>query len=210
MVLELHQLFNNCKRFSFPFLQFRDEIPKNGIYILFERGEKFNEYDRIVRIGTHTGNKQLYSRLNQHFIQENKNRSIFRKNIGRCILNKEGSSYQSLWELDITSRAERERNLGLLDLEFENQIEKRISNYIQTNLTFCVFLVDSKEERLYWERKIASTLAQSIEIKPSEQWLGNYSPKEKIRSSGLWQVNELNNAILTQQEFEQLKSILSE
>ena len=40
--------------------------------------------DRIVRIGTHTGENQLRSRLMQHFVKENKNRSIFRKNIGRC------------------------------------------------------------------------------------------------------------------------------
>jgi len=206
MISELHNLFNNLKRYSFPFENFRSEIPKNGIYILFERGEKFNEYDRIVRVGTHTGNNQLYSRLKQHFVKENKNRSIFRKNIGRCFLNKEGSPYQSLWELDITSRVERERNLRLLDLEFEKQIEKKISNYIQTNLTFCVFQVDSKEDRLFWESKITSTLAQSVEFKPSNNWLGNFSPKEKIRASGLWQVNELENAMLTRQEMDQLNS----
>jgi len=206
MISELHKIFNNLKRYSFPFDKFSFEIPKNGIYILFEKAEKFIEFDRIVRVGTHTGNKQLYSRLNQHFINENKNRSIFRKNIGRCFLNKERSPYQSLWELDITSRVERQRNLILLDLEFEKQIEKRISNYIQTNLSFCVFQVDKKEERLFWESKIASTLAQSNEIRPSENWLGNYSPKEKIRSSGLWQVNELNNPVMTEEELNLLSS----
>lgn len=28
--------------------------------------------------------------------------------------------------------------------------------------------------------------------KPSENWLGNYSPKEQIRISGLWRVQHLN------------------
>ncbi|RKX63558.1 MAG: hypothetical protein DRP41_06040 [Thermodesulfobacteriota bacterium] len=28
--------------------------------------------------------------------------------------------------------------------------------------------------------------------KPSENWLGNYSPKEQIRISGLWLVQHLN------------------
>lgn len=87
LALELHQIFNKQKRYYFPFDDFINEIPKNGIYIIFEKGERYKNLDRIVRVGTHTGNNQLRSRLKQHFIKENKNRSIFRKNIGRCFLN---------------------------------------------------------------------------------------------------------------------------
>lgn len=206
IVLELHQIFNEQKRYSFPFEHFINEIPKNGIYIIFENGEKYKNLDRIVRVGTHTGNNQLRSRLNQHFIKENKNRSIFRKNIGRCLLNKENNPYLSLWELDITSRAEKEKNLKLLDLDFEKKIEKRISNYVQTNLSFCVFQIDTKDDRLFWESKIVSTLAKATDIKSSENWLGNQSTKDKIKVSGLWQVNELYNDSLTELEFDQLKN----
>lgn len=204
----LHILFNEQKRFSFPFKQQINEIPANGIYIIFENGEKFGDLDRIVRVGTHTGEKQLRSRLNQHFIKENKNRSIFRKNVGRCILNKNNSPYLPLWELDTTSKADKEKNLRLLDLEFEKEIEKKISDYIQTNLSFSVFQVDTKEQRLFWESKIISTLAKSGELKPSKNWLGNYSTKEKIKSVGLWQVNELFNSSLTEQEFDELKKLI--
>jgi len=73
IVLELHQLFNRQKRFTFPFEQIKKEIPKNGIYIIFENGEKYKDFDRIVRVGTHTGINQLRPRLNQHFVKENKN-----------------------------------------------------------------------------------------------------------------------------------------
>lgn len=206
LVLELHQIFNEQKRYSFPFKHSINEIPKNGIYIIFENGEKYKNLDRIVRVGTHTGNNQLRSRLNQHFIKENKNRSIFRKNIGRCFLNKEKHPYLLLWELDTTSRAEKERNLKLLDLDFEKEIEQRISSYVQTNLSFCVFHIETKEERLFWESKIVSTLAKSTDIKSSENWLGNQSTKDKIRVSGLWQVKELYNDSLTELEFDQLKN----
>lgn len=206
LVLELHQIFNGQKRYSFPFEHFINEIPRNGIYIIFENGEKYKNLDRIVRVGTHTGNNQLRSRLNQHFIKENKNRSIFRKNIGRCFLNKENQPYLSLWELDTTSRAEKERNLKLLNLDFEKIVEQRISNYVQTNLSFCVFQLDTKDKRLFWESKIVSTLAKAKDIKSSENWLGNQSTKYKIRVSGLWQVNELYNDSLTELEFDQLKN----
>ena len=205
IVLELHKLFNQQKRFSFPFDKFINEIPTNGIYIIFENGEKYKIFDRIVRVGTHTGIKQLRSRLNQHFVKENKNRSIFRKNIGRCFLNKENSPYLNLWELDTTSRVDKAKNLKLLNLFFEKELEKKISNYVQTNLSFCVFQIDTKDERLFWESKIASTLAKASDIKPSANWLGNYSTKDKIRASGLWQVNELYNESLTEKELEQLK-----
>lgn len=210
MIKELHKIFNRLNRYSFPFKDKEKDIPENGIYIIFEKGELFDSFDRIVRVGTHTGDKQLRSRLNQHFVKENKNRSIFRKNIGRCLLNKDQSSYQSLWELDITSKAEKEKNLKLLDLDFEKKTEKRISDYIQNNLSFCVFQIDTKEQRLFWESKIVSTLAKSNELKPSTNWLGNSSTKEKIKESGLWQVNELNNESLTQVEFAALKLLMYE
>lgn len=209
LTFRLHKLFNEQNRFTFPFKDREKEIPRNGIYIIFENGETFNDYDRVVRVGTHTGEKQLRSRLNQHFVKENKNRSIFRKNIGRCFLNKEKNQYQKLWELDITSKTDKDKNLKLLDLDFEKQLEKRISEYIQTNFSFCIFQVDTKEQRLFWESKIISTLAKSNELTPSINWLGNYSTKDKIRQSGLWQVNELYKEELTETEFEQLKRQLT-
>lgn len=205
---EIHKLFNNQKRYYFPFKEFKQEIPQNGIYIIFEHGEKYLEFDRIVRIGTHTGNNQLYSRLNQHYIKENKNRSIFRKNIGRCILNKANNPYLSIWELDTTSAEEKKMNSYLVDVEFEKQIERQISTYIQEKLSFCVFRINNKEQRLFWESKIASTLAQSKELRPSSGWLGNYSPKEKIRAFGLWQVNGLDGECITDIELEELVKML--
>lgn len=208
IAFELHKLFNCQKRYHFPFSEFRKEIPKNGIYIIFENGEKYLQFDRIVRVGTHTGNNQLYSRLNQHYIKENKNRSIFRKNIGRCILNKANNPYLRIWDLDTTSAEEKKMNGHLVDVDFEKQIERQISKYIQENLSFCVFRIDDKEQRLFWESKIASILAQSRELRPSSGWLGNYSPKEKIRASGLWQVNGLDGEGLEEKEFEGLKTIV--
>ena len=47
-----------------------------------------------------------------------------------------------------------------------------ISNYVQTNLSFCVFQIDTKDDRLFWESKIVSTLAKALDIKPTDKWLG--------------------------------------
>lgn len=208
IVSELHRLFNSKKRYTFPFKNFENEIPENGISIFFEQGEKYQQYDRIVRVGSHTGDNQLFSRLNQHFVNENKNRSIFRKNIGRCILHKDKSPYMRVWELDTTSSANKKLFSKVLDPVFEKKIENLISNYIQNNLSFCVFRLDDKKQRLYWVSRIASTLAQSNELRPSTNWIGKWSPNEKIRTSGLWQVNRLNLNILTELEFKQLEDIV--
>ena len=104
---QLHQWFNNLERFSFPFD--KRKIPRNGIYILFEKGETALGMDRIVRIGTHTGENKLRSRLKEHFINENKDRSVFRKNIGRALLNRVKDPFLAQWEIDLTSRGAREK-----------------------------------------------------------------------------------------------------
>ena len=68
-----------------------------GALVLFEKSEKAHDVDRIVRIGTHTGQDNLKSRLKEHFINEVKDRSIFRKNIGRCLLRND--PFLQDWEL---------------------------------------------------------------------------------------------------------------
>jgi hypothetical protein len=39
MIKELHKIFNGLNRYSFPFKDKEKEIPENGIYIIFEKGE---------------------------------------------------------------------------------------------------------------------------------------------------------------------------
>jgi len=112
---KIHNLFNRMKRFSFPFNE--NEIPENGIYILFERNEKAHDRDRIVRIGTHTGENQLRARLFQHFINQNKDRSIFRKNIGRALLSKDKDSFIEQWEHDLTTREAKSKFMDKVDVK---------------------------------------------------------------------------------------------
>lgn len=209
MYIELHQLFNQLERFTYPFEKDLKRIPENGIYIKFEKGEKVNDLDRITRVGTDRGQNQLHSRLLQHFENENQRRSIFRKHIGRSFLNSKNSDYLKFWDLDITSRLDKEKNLKLIDFDFENLIEKQISKYIKDNISFCVFELNTKEERLFWESKIIATLAQDCNVSPSENWLGKFSTNEKIGKYGLWQIQGLNKPKLERVELEKLKAIIS-
>ena len=69
--------------------------------------------------------------------------------------------------------------------------------------------VDSKGKRLYWEQKIISTLSWCKDCAPSSNWLGIYSPKQKIRESGLWLVNGLYKESLTYKELEILEKMIT-
>ena len=161
----LHELFNILKRFTFPYKKRIGKkwiVPRNGIYIFFEKGETITTpdgriLDRIVRVGTHKKDDNLYKRLNQHFTG-NIASSIFRKDIGEAL---------------------------------STDKKEEISKYMRENLSFVVFEVETEAERLDWEERIIFTLSKAVilgQISPSKKWLGNKSPKEKIRKSGLWQV----------------------
>ena len=203
---DLHHLLGGLTAFGFPYPE--SQIPQNGIYVLFEDGEFAHGTNRVVRIGTHTGTNQLRSRLKQHFLSEVKDRSIFRKNIGRCLLNRDNDPFLGFWEVDLTSRAAKDKNAGKIDFQKQNEIEKQVSEYIRLHFRFVVFEVRDKTKRLDLESKITSTVSLCDKCGPSPEWLGQHSPKHKIQSGGLWQVNELNKTPLSGHELQELRRSL--
>lgn len=94
----IHQIANEMPRSTW------DEIDNlaftNGIYILFEKGESYYDLDRIVRVGTHKADGRLKARLKDHYLRKNKDGSIFRKNIGLALLNKDQEPYLRIWKLN--------------------------------------------------------------------------------------------------------------
>jgi len=102
MCEKLHLLFNAMPRLKW------DTINSigfdSGIYIVFEVGETYRGMDRIVRVGTHRSDGRLRARLKNHFLSENKDGSIFSKNIGRAILNKTNQPYLNIWNVDTSKR----------------------------------------------------------------------------------------------------------
>lgn len=187
--IEILETVNSMKRLKYPFNN--EYIPENGIYILFEKGEYCNGGDRIVRVGTHSGENSLKSRLLHHFNKGVKDRNIFRKNIGRAMLNRDKDKYLEKWDLNLRSKENRIKYLPLIDIEYEKKLEEIISDYIQKNITFILIEENDKDKRLLWEKRLISEISNCNICSPSKDWLGNYSPKEKIRKSGLWQINEL-------------------
>jgi len=187
------------------------KLPDNGVYFLYEDGEAWGHVDdpkpRIVRIGTHKDGN-FKSRISEHFLlneskmnfDKNKPaphaRSIFRKNLGRAILNKEKNDYLKVWEIDFTSRKNREKLSHLRDIDLEKRIETQITNSLRKHFSFRYLIVEGEEGRMGakgLESKLIGTVAQCDVCKPSSNWLGNHSPKHQIKSSGLWLSQHLDS-----------------
>ncbi len=98
--------------------------------------------------------------------------------------------------------------LGMINTALEKALEERISNFLQENTSFVVFEVNEKDERLALEKAIIGTVAQCTECSPSSVWLGYDSPKEEIKTHGLWQSQHMKSPILSMQDIEFLSSVL--
>jgi hypothetical protein len=84
-----------------------------------------------------------------------------------------------------------------------------VTRYLQDAFTFAVLPIAGREQRLRLESALVSTVSHCEQCQPSAHWLGLQSPKAKIRTSGLWQVNELYKQPLTDGELDQLRQLAS-
>lgn len=119
--------------------------------------------------------------------------------------------YLKIWELDLISREKKDKYCKLINHEYQKAIEKEITSYLQRNFSFCVFRVDDKKERIELEESLISTISSCKECKPSPNWLGLESPLEKIRTSGLWNVQGLfkeSSVIMKSEDLKKLSNIL--
>lgn len=186
---QIHTASHLLPRHRFPYED--ASIPRNGIYMLFEVGEHAHGGDRIVRIGSHTGQNKLHSRLREHFLTENKDRSIFRKNIGRALLTRSDDPFLEQWNWDLTSSKAKAEQGPLVNLEKLEMVEQQVTRTLQQRFSFVVIAVDQKADRLSLEAGLIAAIAQCRQCGPSATWLGSLSPKPKISESGLWQEQHL-------------------
>ena len=200
---ELHKILWEGKRFSFQ--ADLNGLPKNGIYILFQKDEYGHGGERIVRIGTHTGQNQLPSRIKQHFIDENKDRSIFRKRVGRCFLN--GNPFLSIWDIDLTNANNRRKYGNCYNIRENAKWEKEVSKYIQENFSFCLLDVEEKADRMKFEALLIGTVSNCSACRPSDNWLGLKSPTtnprqkgEIVIDTGLWLSEKAYSKPLTRED----------
>jgi len=174
------------------------QVPKNGIYVLFENDELGHSGDRIVRVGTHRGQNNLPGRIREHLYKTNKDRSIFRKHVGRCLLAKAGDPFLFQWELDLTAKASRALHESKVDKARLQEVEADVTRYMVDNFSFAVLRFDSGADRHDYEEALLSTVYHCPECGPSDTWLGKHHPTSEIlKSCGLWNIQSLTGKVLS-------------
>ncbi|MBK7014465.1 MAG: hypothetical protein IPH39_02570 [Sulfuritalea sp.] len=175
-------------------------IPKQGVYFFWEGGQfrMTQPFDgRVVRIGTHAvsqGSKAtLWNRLRTHRGGQdgsgNHRGSIFRLHVGQALLRKTKREEQyATWGIgQSASQAIRAS---------EEQIEQEVSAAIGEMPVLWLNVSDSASpdsDRAYLERNLIGLLAGPtgpLDL-PSVDWLGHWSTRDAIPSSGLWNVNHV-------------------
>ena len=206
MAYILHKLFYKLPRYNW---QTINDVPYgNGIYIMFETGASYFDMDRITRVGSHPSQARLKQRLKDHFVKKNKDGSIFRKNIGRAILNKDQNPYIDIWNLDL-SKSENKKKYGhLVDYQLQNELEKKTSDYLRNSFSFVCIPVEDSLERICLENSIIASLNSDKTFGPGGDWLGLNSPIVEIVESGLWNVRGLNSKPLSDVELERVKYLI--
>ena len=178
--------------------------PKRGIYFFMESGEVRTDTGtglRIVRVGTHAvsagSRTRLWNRLSQHRGSArsgggNHQGSIFRSIVGMALMKKDGHDCPS-WSRrrGTVPRAVRAR---------EQPLEKAVSTVIG-NMPFLWLAIEDEpgrdSKRGYVERNaiaLLSNVAKSPIDPPSHSWLGHLCDVEKVRASGLWNSNHVDEA----------------
>ncbi|WP_251342819.1 hypothetical protein [Haloplanus halophilus] len=181
--------------------------PDRGVYFFFATDEYRTNGDkrRLTRVGTHAvsdgSDTSLWNRLRTHrgalsgTYEDGGNHrgSVFRERVGEALIERH-DLHDDYPEWGHGSSASRDRRLAELDLE------RRVSDYIR-ELPFLWVKIDdepsSDSDRAYVERNtiaLASNYRREAIDPRADGWLGTDSPSEKIRNSGLWNVDHVDES----------------
>ena len=179
--------------------------PERGVYFFFEPGEHRDvapAHQRVVRVGTHaltsTSRTTLWKRLRQHRGTSNPRGggnhrgSIFRLLVGEALLNRDASITVESWGRG--SSATRD----LRGLERAHEI--RVSDHLSEMKLLFVAVPDDPgrdSARGTIERNsiaLLSNYSEPAPDQPSAGWLGYYSGRDRVRRSGLWNNNHVDEA----------------
>ncbi|MBL8386535.1 MAG: hypothetical protein JNM90_25850 [Burkholderiales bacterium] len=177
--------------------------PKRGVYFFFEPGEPRSHSGdglRVVRVGTHAltagSGSSLWGRLSQHRGQAkgggNHRGSIFRLLVGKSLMRRDGYLQYSTWGQGSSAPAAiRHGEVGL---------EVEVSRVIGCMPFLWLTIEDApgpESERGLVERNaiaLLSNYGKEALDPPSAGWLGHSCDRERVRGSGLWNSNHVEES----------------
>ncbi len=190
----------------------RMDWPRRGVYFFFEEGENRSDTvacPRIVRVGTHAlkqdSQTTLWTRLSQHQGVRSTGRgnhrgSIFRLLIGTAIMRRDKLVEPQSWGIGNDPGA-ASRSLGLTRdhvVMSESALEAAVSDHIR-RMPFLWLAIDDaagpQSDRSAIERSaiaLLSNYGKPAIDSASTQWLGNHCDRQRVRQSGLWNNNHVD------------------
>jgi hypothetical protein len=175
--------------------------PKRGVYFFRESGETRSDTGdgpRIVRVGTHAlkagSGTKLWTRLSQHKGQPgtgggNHRGSIFRLIVGAALISRDAHEFPT-WGVGNTAKGDVRKG----ELALECEVTKVIGSM--------PFLWLPLEDEAGPESRRGTIERNSIALlsnynrpsldPPSQDWLGRHCNRERVRSSGLWNSNHVD------------------
>lgn len=178
--------------------------PERGVYFFFEAGEQRSDSGsgtRVVRVGTHAlkegSQTTLWNRLSQHHGAVktgggNHRGSIFRLIVGTSLVTKGESPGIDTWGKGSTAPREVRAH--------EQELERLVSQTIGSMPFLWIGIDDPSgpdSMRGYVERNSIALLSNSGKDaldSPSEHWLGRFCDRERVRKSGLWNSNHVDES----------------
>jgi len=175
--------------------------PLRGVYFFRECGEQRSDTGtgpRVIRVGTHAltegSRTELWTRLSQHRGQENTGGgnhrgSIFRLIVGTALIKRNALTFPTWGGGNTARRPVREGELAL---------EREVSRAIRDMSFLWLPVLDEpgpSSRRGYIERNAIALLSNYRKPPldpPSRDWLGRYADRERVRESGLWNQNHVN------------------
>lgn len=180
----------------------RMEWPQRGVYFFLEPGEQRSDTGngpRVVRVGTHAVRRGAKSTLWQRLHRHRGNRlgggnhrgSVFRSLLGEALISQERLNFPD-WSIG---------NFAVTTVrQAELPLELRVSKIIGVMNVLWLPIDDEagpNSLRSFIEQNAIGLLSnyQRAEFdRRSPQWLGRYSPREKVKNSGLWNQDYVENA----------------
>ena len=187
--------------------------PQRGVYFFFEPGESrglSGAGDRVVRIGTHAltdgSRSTLWQRLSQHRGSAkngggNHRGSIFRLLLGLALARRGDCPLPRSWGVGADpGAAARKLGIGSRSAVKEDEVdlERRVSAYVGEMPFLWLNVPDAPSAasaRGRIERNAIALLSHArtpAADRPSANWLGAYSDRPRVRASGLWNNNHVD------------------
>ncbi|HEC11669.1 MAG TPA: hypothetical protein ENI80_00185 [Acidiferrobacteraceae bacterium] len=179
----------------------RMDWPVRGVYFFQEPGESRTDTGpgpRIVRVGTHAlkagSRTTLWNRLSQHKGSAktgggNHRGSIFRLIVGTALVDLDGHVYPTWGQGSSAPKDIPEK---------EQPLEQLVSKSIREMPFLCLEIADEpgpNSLRGYIERNTIALLSNYNKLPAdaaSPQWLGHHCNREKVRNSGIWNQNHVD------------------